>query len=267
MLKYLIPLFFVLPYASATAQDYSDELQRASQLGLLLYEFDSSAWVATDALRDKKKAWKLYTETATPKGWVTTQIGKKRLRTAFVAELDGEIVSVFDAETKGRKVKRKTTYPTGRALTEAEQTQFRAKSVFSAKDIEPCAEFLPMNTVIIPSETGQGQYLYVMSSTQKPDIAVVGRHFRFRVSEDGTALSEKTGFTNSCLGLPFRAGPDKTAVGLITSHLKTPYPQENHVFLSLTHKIPVYVTIPETEQLWKVDGTSIKAVSKKSLGQ
>ena len=264
MLKYIFALFiFCLP-ALATAQDYTAELDRAAQLGQLLYEFDRSAWVATDALRKKKAALKLYTETGTPKGWATTLTDKKRLRTAFISELNGEIVSVFDAETKGKKVKKKTTYPTGRALTEEERIQMRAKSTFSANDIEPCAQFLPMNTVIIPSEDGKGDYLYVLSATQKPNVAVVGRHYRFRISETGEQLSEKISFSNGCLGLNNQGGE---TVGLMASHIKTPYPQEHHVFLSLSHQIPIFVLIPEGNKAWKIDGTSIEPFDLKALGR
>jgi len=260
MLKYLLPLLLIAIPLSAAAQNqnFDAELKRSAQLGLLLYEFDSSAWAATDALRDKKKAWELYTETATPKGWATTEMDKDRLRTAFIAELNGELVSVFDAETKGRKVKKKTTYPTGRRLTEVELMQYHAKRAFTAKDIEPCEEFLPMNAVVIPSPDGGEPYLYVMSATKKPNLVVLGRHFRFRVSEDGKSLSEKTGFTNGCIGLPFGAPNGGKPVGLVISHLKTPYPQEHHVFASLANDIPLFVTMPKSGTAWKVDGTTIK---------
>jgi len=260
MLKYIAALLLIAISFSAAAQDqtYESEIKRSAQLGLLLYEFDNSAWAATDALREKKKAWKLYTETAVPKGWVTTEIGDNRLRTSFVAALDGKIVSVFDAETKGRKVKQKTTHPMGRPLTDLETAQLRAKQAFNAEDIEPCADFLPMNTVVIPTEDGQGHYLYVMSATKKSNLVVMGRHFRFRISESGGTLSEKMSFTNSCIGLPFGAQDGAKPAGLLISHLKTPYPQEHHVFASLANDIPLFVTMPKSGTAWKVDGTTIK---------
>lgn len=273
MLKYFLPLLLIASPIAAAAQEqapdqtYEAEIKRASQLGLLLYEFDSSAWVATDALRDKKKAWELYTEIATPKGWTTTEVDKNRLRTAFIAELNGELVSVFDAETKGRKVKKKTTYPTGRQLTESELMQYHAKRAFTAKDIEPCAEFLPMNAAVIPSPDGGAPYLYLMSATKKPNLVVLGRHFRFRVSEDGKSLSEKTGFTNGCIGLPMGPSTEGKPAGLLITHLRAPHPQEHHVFASLANDIPLFVTMPKTGTTWKVDGTSIKPIDAKKLGQ
>ncbi len=267
MLKYFIALLLVFISLPATAQDYEEELKEAARLGHLLYEFDSSAWAATDALRKKKKAWKLYTETATPKGWVTTLTDAGKLRTAFVAELNGKLVSVFDVETKGRKAKKKITFPEGRRLTDDEKFQIRAKSAFSTKDIEPCEEFLPMNSAVIPSPNGQGHYLYVMSATKKPNLAVVGRHFRFRLSKDGRTISNKTSFTNGCLGLPTRAPNGGKSVGLISSHLKTPYPQEHHVFLSLAHDMPFFVMTSSSGQVWKVEGTSIAPVDLETLGK
>ena len=194
---------------------------------------------------------------ATPKGWTTTEVDKNRLRTAFIAELNGELVSVFDAETKGRKVKKKTTYPTGRPLTDAETVQYHAKRAFTAKDIEPCAEFLPMNAAVIPAPDGGAPYLYLMSATKESNLVVLGRHFRFRVSENGNSLSEKTGFTNGCIGLSSATSNGGTPVGLVISHLLTPYPQEHHVFASLANDIPLFVTMPKTGTTWKVDGTSI----------
>jgi len=260
MLKYFILILACLFSVSASAQDYKAELKRSAQLGLLLYEFDSSAWVATDALREKKKTWQLFTETASPKGWVTTEVDKNRLRTAFIAELDGKLVSVFDAETKGRKVKKKTTYPNGRPLTEAERIQLLAKQAFTIDDIEPCAEFLPMNTIVIPSDNDEGQFLYVMSATKRPDLAIVGRHFRFNVSKDGRSLSNRVSFSNGCLGLSKATPNGARPVGLMTSHIKTAHPQEHHVFLSLVHDVPLFVMTTQNNQVWKVDGTKIKPV-------
>jgi len=220
MLKHFILIFACLFSISASAQDYQAELKRSAQLGLLLYEFDSSAWVATDALREKKKTWQLFTETASPKG----------------------------------------SYPNGRSLTEVERIQLLAKQSFTVDDIEPCAEFLPMNTIVIPSDTGEGQFLYVMSATKRPDLAIVGRHFRFNVSEDGRSLSDTVSFSNSCLGLSKATPNGAQPVGLMTSHVKTAYPQEHHVFLSLVHDIPLYVMTTQNDQLWKIDGTKIKPV-------
>jgi hypothetical protein len=260
MLNRLIPIFVLIALLcaahSAAAQDYAEERAEAVRRGLLLYEFDSSAWVATDALRDKKSAWKLYTETAKPKGWVTTEVGEGRLMTAFVAELNGEIVSVFDAVTKGRKVKKKTTYPLGRALTDQEALQLHAKAALPLSQIEPCRDLLPMNTIAIPTGQADEVFVYLMSSTQKSNEIVFGRHYRFKVR--GDQLVETVKFSNSCLTIP--KAPN--GVGAVVSHVLTPYPQEHHVFAALSHDLPVYVTIPKTGTLWKIEDRKITPVEK-----
>lgn len=242
----------------AAAQDYADERAEATRLGLLLHEFDSSAWVATDALREKTLAWKLYTETATPKGWVTTEVGDGRLMTAFVAELNGKTVSVFDVITKGRKVKKKLMYPMGRELTAGESLQLRAKATLPIDDIEPCPNLLPMNTIVIPTETPGELYVYLMSSTQKHNTAVMGRHYRFRMTEGGTKVAETVQFSNSCLALPTRAPNGADLVGILSSHVRTPYPQEHHVFASLSHKKTFFIVMPKTDTAWKIKGAKIK---------
>lgn len=267
----LIFLAFATPSRAQKAEDtYAAEIAEASQLGQLLYAFDRSAWVATDALRAKRSAWTLYTETATPIGWVTTEAKKRELLTSFVADLNGETVVVFDAWTRKKKVKRKTTYPMGRALTATEQAQITAKRAFDPKTIEPCAQFLPMNVVVIPNTTG-GQYLYVMSATQQQGLAVLGRHYRFTISDDGRALTDRVAFTNSCIGLPTGLPPNAPKgakpFGLFFNHVLTPYPQETHVFASLSHNLDIILSTPKAgkDVTWKISGAKIKPFDKDVL--
>jgi len=242
----------------ALAQDYSEDIAQSIRLGVLLYEFDNSAWVATDALRKNKKAWTLYTETAEPKGWVTTETGENSLVTAFVAELNGKTVSIYEAETKGREVLTRNTFPLGRELNEEEASQLRAKSKLYDSDITICEEFLPLNVIATPTEDDKDTYLYVMSSTQQSGLAVMGKHHRLRIADAGTRISETTSFSNSCLALPTRGEDGMKPVAIIITHLKTPYPQEHHVFTSLSHDLPIIVSMPNESIAWKVDGANIE---------
>ena len=56
MLKYLAPLvlFFGAPNI-ARAQDYKAEIAQAERLGQTLYNYDSAAWGATDAVLAMRK--------------------------------------------------------------------------------------------------------------------------------------------------------------------------------------------------------------------
>ena len=57
MLKYIAPLIITLGAASlSSAQDYQTEISEAERLGRMLYDYDSAAWGASDALFSNESA-------------------------------------------------------------------------------------------------------------------------------------------------------------------------------------------------------------------
>jgi hypothetical protein len=119
----------------------------------------------------------------------------------------------------------------------------------------------PINPVIVPGDA-DGVLVYLLAGTKRPGIAVFGKHYRVLVSPDGTQVLTLEPLSKSVLELPVRPRdvPAKyESVGLVVSHVVTDAPIETHVFVSLMHKMPVYVATARGN--WKVDGNKISFMS------
>jgi len=116
----------------------------------------------------------------------------------------------------------------------------------------------PINPVILPGAVlgEKGILVYLLAGTKRPGVAVMGKHHRVLVSEDGTQVLRFEPMTKSILEIPFgNHEPGKTPAGLVVSHIVTEWPLETHVFASLLHKQTVYVATGQHR--WKVDGAKI----------
>ncbi len=253
---FLFVLFFLLT-PSAQAEDFKTEIEKAEILGRMIYEQDVAGWVATDALLSEKQ----HAETILPqlKGWVSLK-DNKNYKTIFIGVLDGKPKALFEVVTKKRKVKNKQALAEGRDLTAAELARWRARQRVVSEEFEHCPQFTPMNTIVItvPNDPENRLYSYLFSATQQNGVIVFGKHYRFTLSEDASIVLDKKDFSKSCIGIERPA--DANAVGAVISHIMSPYPEEHHVFANLSQKLDIYVTIPETSQLWKVSNGKISKV-------
>src|SRR5206468_3754722 len=105
----------------------------------------------------------------------------------------------------------------------------------------------PINPVVLPEK--EHIVVYLLAGTNKPNVVVIGKHYRVLVSADGKTVEEVTPRSKSVIELSTEAqGPDKVAA-LITSQIVTDYPLETHVFASLSNRrIPIYIST--TRGLW-----------------
>ena len=116
----------------------------------------------------------------------------------------------------------------------------------------------PLNPVLLPGEMigERGILVYLLAGTTKPNVAVLGRHFRVLTSDDGARLVRFTPLSKVALELPTRAPAGTSAAALAVSHLVTDFPLETHVFASLLNKLPIYVVT--RRGYWCVDGDRIR---------
>ena len=103
--------------------------------------------------------------------------------------------------------------------------------------------------------------VYLLAGTKRPGIAVFGKHHRARVSPDGRQLLSLEPLSKSILELPLALPPGAKEAGLAVSHIISETPIETHVFVSLLHKLPVYVSTSRGQ--WKVDGDRISFIQEK----
>ena len=243
----------------AKAQDYRAEIDKAEILGRMIYEQDVAGWVATDELLSDKK----YVETITPKlkGWVSLREGKN-YKTIFIGLYDGTPKAIFEVSSRERNIKSRRKIPEGRLLSAPELSIWNARQKIIGETFEHCPQFTPMNSIVIPvpNDAENRLYAYLFSASKQPGVIVFGKHYRFTLTGDAETVLDKRDFSKSCIGINRPAS--ENAVGAVISHIMRPYPEEHHVFANLAQQLDLYVSIPKTEQLWKISEGKISKVKE-----
>ena len=253
----IFTIFSFLPIAQA--EDYKAEIKIAETLGRMIYEQDVAGWVATDELISNKNYFESIASDI--KGWVSIKEGKS-YRTTFIGVYAGTPKGIFEVTSRKKKIKNSTKLPEGRTLSETELMRWNARQKIIGETFEHCPEFTPMNTIVVPvpDDTDNRLYAYLFSATKTSGVIVFGKHYRFTLSADAKTVLDKRDFSKSCIGINRPEGTN--AVGAVISHIMKPYPEEHHVFANLSQNLDIYVTIPETSQLWKVSNGKISKVKQ-----
>lgn len=104
----------------------------------------------------------------------------------------------------------------------------------------------PINPAVLPAEIMKtsGVLVYLLAGTTKNNTVVFGKHFRVRVSTDGT-VREVLPLSKSILELSTEVPGGGKTEALV----------ETHVFASLSAKLPVYVATARGD--WVVEGAKI----------
>lgn len=111
-----------------------------------------------------------------------------------------------------------------------------------------------VNPVLIPQRDGQ-IVVYLLAATAEPNVAVLGRHYRVEVSEDGSEVEQVTALSQSELELPTLDGSGQRLGALTISDRIMEHPTETHVFASRMANVPIYVTTSRGR--WKVRASII----------
>lgn len=111
-----------------------------------------------------------------------------------------------------------------------------------------------VNTVLLPQRNGQ-IVVYVLAATAQPNVAVLGRHYRVEVAEDGAEVVHVTALSNAELELPTRDRAGQRLAALAITDGDAEHPTETHVFASRLANVPLYVTTGRGR--WKVRATGI----------
>jgi hypothetical protein len=111
-----------------------------------------------------------------------------------------------------------------------------------------------VNTVLMPQRNGQ-IVVYVLAATNQPNVAVLGRHYRVEVAEDGAEVVRVTALSKDELELPTRDGSGQRLAALAITARNVDHPTETHVFASRLANVPIYVTTGRGR--WKVRATGI----------
>jgi hypothetical protein len=120
-----------------------------------------------------------------------------------------------------------------------------------------------LNPVVVPADwfDDPGVLVYLIAATTRPNCAVLGRHYRVFVSEDGQTVQKLEPLSRAIIEIEF----SEDAEALYVSHNITDWPLETHVFASLLYDKPIYVG---TERgVWRVTAERIALISERRPGQ
>jgi hypothetical protein len=238
-------------------------VQRSSDIGRMLYVCDAASAMGTDVLLSKIKL-----EEHPIGGYITLPEGNEQGRPTgsfsvvfYTRDVEPKIVFRVHVHPEGRppdfvEVKPPIVAPEGLAvLIRARETALSA----------PRDTNQPMNPVVLPARAigESGILVYLIAGTKQPKLAVLGKHYRVLVSEDGRTVKRSEPLSNAVLEIPYGTNPDgSNMAALAITHRVTDYPLETHVFASLLYKLPLSVATARGS--WKVDGATISFLAGNS---
>lgn len=247
------------PTAHAQTAEQSAALQEASRVGVALYEYDRSAWLATDAM---------LAEIRDPcgegvRGWITQQTDAGVL-TVFV-RIDGErlFAAYHGLFRDGALVESgRVSIP----LTPEQEQLFRARqAILEQVEFERCAPRYNSVTLprTVPGSNGEDIDIYLMPALTEANTGHIGGYHRVGVDLETISLGETRHYTNTCLTMSLDFPADTDDRFLYVTQIVGDLPTEVHVFTSLTHRIKIYVGTHSG--LWMVDGPHITPVDDEDI--
>lgn len=258
-MRLLIILLLLIPVAASAAEGIREfPVETIVALGKELYQRDEMAAKATDALL----AADTNVKDVPMVGWVT-QLDKEHQRVFFIQKKDGKqsLAYVVTFPEKGApKVENKQ----GDALPDYAANRLAARDAA----IKAIPKFMTekYNFEVLDAPDGKGLLVYALAATTDPNQIVVGGHYRVSVSDKG-AVEKVDALSRSLLILPKQPGDlpkGSTAVAPAVSHIVSKTPVESHVFVSLQHKTPLFVTTEDS--VWLVNDGKISKADAKDLG-
>lgn len=251
-MRILAPLFALVVLsagASAAAQPVSGppirsfDVETIESLGRSIYDMDRFAWVGTDALLETVPQDRL----AGLIGWIVVERDGAHIVRFGQGAMDAP-TPFYDVTFRG-EAEPVVSRGQGR-FSDEEQAMFRAVALARGGVTQPCSN--RYNSVILPDPDGDGWLVWMFAATTEPGVVPVGGHYRFTVAADGRTIEQADRLSRSCLTMD--RPPSAAALGV--SHIVSDKPVEAHVFLSLSHGLPLFVIIPDGE-MWQVNGDEI----------
>lgn len=251
---YRLLLAFGLLFVSlnALAERNTPDLAVMEDLGEKIYFIDKLAWIATDFLMEKN----ILQTDPNSKGWIV-DVSKKPYAVHFMGPaLSGP--KIFHSVYFGDDLK--PSYQKDAATENYHQQMFSARSLALQNIPMRCTE--RYNTVILPSPNGW--VIYLLASTSKAGILVIGGHGRITTNLEGSSIIKAEKLYSSCMeinpneGVPVGA----KAVGVTVTDMQNLYPTEVMVFLSKEHETSLYVSTTSNKKIWEVKEGKIKQIKK-----
>ncbi|MGH8597350.1 MAG: hypothetical protein ACREXT_11895, partial [Gammaproteobacteria bacterium] len=151
--------------------------------------------------------------------------------------------------------------PTDAHLSAYQRAQLIAREVAQPHLTSPCAK--NYDSAVLPDPAGDGLLLYALATPDHVGDVIIGGHHRFSMSADGRTMRRADALSQSCVTtnlIQLRAsdGTDGVAIRATLSDI----PLETHVYLSLLHKVALYVVTRDLK-MWKVENGAMHVLYDK----
>ncbi len=231
------------------AQDFPETV--VPSLGKQIYEQDQRVNMATEMARAKGVDF----AKEQIRGWIVVR-DRAAERIRFLREENGGVVNAFEVAFVAGAVPQFNRLG-GERLTEAEEGQFRARLRAISGIVQQCSSLYGF--AILDHPKIDAFLIYAVAKPTEPGSVVVGGHYRFVVSRDGQRGLSAERLYRNCLTLPANSSAGKQTEGIAITNLASRRPLETHVYLSLLHRLPLFVgTVDGTK--WVVDGLRVDPV-------
>jgi hypothetical protein len=234
------------------------DIPNVERLGREMYEQDQEAWKATDILFAKYSRADLQAEKQ--QLWVVDKFPDRDV-VRFVDNRDTGPVPAYDVTFFPGK-NPILSAPGETALTPDELAQYNARMLAEKHVNRPCAP--TYNTIALKDPEGDGWIVWAMAATTDPAAIMIGGHYRFTISTDGTTLVRSDALSVGCLTIQRPASKaGLTEQGAFVSHVVSSLPVETHVFANLTSREPLSVGGPDG-RIWKIAQGDITEINMDS---
>ena len=217
-------------------------------MGRLLYLYDNDTAEASDAAQQFASGRR----DPPVRGWLVDRDGGAATVT-FFGEQGDEPFPVYHVHLHGSTAAPVVEPAAPAELPTPEQrAMWRARKTALSAEVTRCSR--AYNTVVLRGDALKlpGWLVYLIPATTEPGRILVGGYYRIHVSPQGDKVLSVTAFSKSCLAIPPQ---DTQGAGAYFNHLLSDAPTETHVFLSRSHRKPMYVRT--RRGVWLVDGDTI----------
>lgn len=251
LLAWLLGLAVALPCAADIRQFPPETIEA---LGRTLFEVERRTDIAIELANEHHAPDELGVES-----WVT-EGDPAHLLVRFLGTRDGTPVPVLDARFDELLLP-DIAPPAGPALTPFQRAQIAARTAVQPYLENPCSA--RYGSLAVPDPESDGLLLYAIALDPDEEQVLLGGHHRFSLSADGTEVRHADALSTSCVRAPreelARAdGVRGTAVR--TSLGDTPL--EIHVYLSLRHRLTLYVVTRDL-RMWEVRDGHMRVIRER----
>jgi hypothetical protein len=228
-------------------------VQRAEEIGRAIFEQDDISARASDALFRENIAQ----NEKRVRGWITLRT-EDRWLVRYIGDAEGQDAAYYDVtfRTGGPSAGAVTRLHPPEPLAAEQLAMFRARQTALQAMTLRCSD--RYNPVVLPRKVAdaEGWVVYLLAATPTPGEVMIGGHSRIEVSPDGGEVKQVIPLSKTCLRMPRMVQGNHEPVGLMTTHIVSDTPIETHVYLSLLHKMPIYVST--SIGLWNVEHGKIQ---------